>query len=436
MPECMPMAPGEQLVVFACSNRIAEADALLAASPALATSSLFAAIATGEVAFVDSALRADPGLATSSGGPLAWPVLLYACFSDYLRPGSVRREGVARAAMLLLSGGANPNASYRIHEGPYAGPLTALYGAAGSANHPELAKALLDAGADPNDGESLYHSVEFGDRVCTRLLLQRGARVEGTNAVHHQLDFEDPDGLAMFLDHGVDPNLRDHEGRPLLHGAIDRDRSAAVLKLLLDRGADPGALDGRGFTPFRMAARLGHAQALSLLKAAGVVEEFSPAEAFLAACSAGDHPTAASLLARQPELLRGLQPCGGSILVQAAWRGRDQAVDTMLRLGFDPSTQAGDGVTALHNACWKGYAAMVLKLLAAGASVEVVERRYGATPLGWAIHGSQNARGRDGVPIARQQDYRAIVLALMEAGAKRPEAIDPGWPEWLRSSFG
>ena len=40
------------------------------------------------------------------------------------------------------------------------GPLSALYGAAGVGRDPVLTGQLLDVGADPNDGESLYLSLE------------------------------------------------------------------------------------------------------------------------------------------------------------------------------------------------------------------------------------------------------------------------------------
>jgi len=43
-------------------------------------------------------------------------------------------------------------------------------------NHdPGLTKLLLDAGADPNDDESLYHSLE--NLACTRLLLEHAQHV-------------------------------------------------------------------------------------------------------------------------------------------------------------------------------------------------------------------------------------------------------------------
>jgi hypothetical protein len=40
-------------------------------------------------------------------------------------------------------------------------PLSCLYGAAGLNNNPALTLALLEAGANPNDGESFYHSTKL-----------------------------------------------------------------------------------------------------------------------------------------------------------------------------------------------------------------------------------------------------------------------------------
>ncbi|MFG3756743.1 hypothetical protein, partial [Klebsiella pneumoniae] len=85
-----------------------------------------------------------------------------------------------------------------------------------------------DAGADPNDGESLYHSLE--SPACTRLLLEHGARVVGSNALYRALDLESSEPLELLLQHGGDPNepagnapLTDW-GTPLLW-AIRRRRS-------------------------------------------------------------------------------------------------------------------------------------------------------------------------------------------------------------------
>jgi ankyrin repeat protein len=100
----------------------------------------------------------------------------------------------------------------------------------------------------------------------------------------------------------------------------------------------------------------------------------------------------------------------------------------MLELGFDPATPGHDGGTTLHCAAWQGSAAIVQAVLRhprGRALVAAREARYGATPLGWCVHGARNS-GRPGA------DHAAVARLLLDAGAK-PE---PGWedaPEAVRS---
>src|SRR5690606_26906226 len=123
-------------------------------------------------------------------------------------------------------------------------PLSALYGAAGQNHDPALTRLLLARGADPNDGESLYHSLE--NPTCTRLLLEAGTRVTGTNAMYRALDLEDAEPLRLLLGHGGDANERATSaptsdwGTPLLW-AIRRRRSPDHITALLAAGADPSA---------------------------------------------------------------------------------------------------------------------------------------------------------------------------------------------------
>ena len=55
-------------------------------------------------------------------------------------------------------------------------PRPCLYAAAGVNNNPALSRLLLEAGARPDDCESLYHSTEHADLVCMRLLLNTARR--------------------------------------------------------------------------------------------------------------------------------------------------------------------------------------------------------------------------------------------------------------------
>jgi hypothetical protein len=105
------------------------------------------------------------------------------------------REGLRSCARLLLDNGADPNQSWNHGEHP----LSALYGAAGKNFDPELTRMLLDAGAEPSDGESLYHSIDAPDHACTRMLLEAGARPELAHAVAKQLDHDDVERLRLIL---------------------------------------------------------------------------------------------------------------------------------------------------------------------------------------------------------------------------------------------
>src|SRR5215813_8321901 len=99
---------------------------------------------------------------------------------------------------------------------------------------------LLAAGANPNDGESLYHSVEDRDLKCTRLLLEAGAATVRSNSIHHLLDYDNAEGLRFMLSHDANPNEKlSGDGDSLLIWAIKRRRSLEHIQLLLEAGADP-----------------------------------------------------------------------------------------------------------------------------------------------------------------------------------------------------
>jgi ankyrin repeat protein len=79
---------------------------------------------------------------------------------------------------------------------------------------------LLEAGADPDDNESLYHSAEAESPECVRLLLEHGAETRGTNALPRALDFDRIEPVRMLLEAGADPNEW-----PILTHAIRRGRA-------------------------------------------------------------------------------------------------------------------------------------------------------------------------------------------------------------------
>ena len=61
-----------------------------------------------------------------------------------------------------------------------------------------------------------------------------------------------------------------------------------------------------------------------------------------------------------------------------------------------------------------GNADIVRELLQYGAPVEIRGDTYDMTPMGWALHGSENSWRKD------IGDYDAVVQLLLDAGAKMP----------------
>jgi hypothetical protein len=55
----------------------------------------------------------------------------------------------------------------------------------------------------------------------------------------------------------------------------------------------------------------------------------------------------------------------------------------------DPNIRDDDGATPLHHAAWSGDLDLIRRLLEAGADPNLVDHRFGTTPLGWAQHAYQ-----------------------------------------------
>ena len=200
---------------------------MLAESPDLVAGNPYLACAIGDEDALRQATEADPAWVNRPGGPLRLPPLLAVTHSSLLRLAEFRQR-LQRCAQLLLAAGADPNQRVgnrwppaSLSEPDDRNPLSALYGAAGSNHDPVLTKLLLDAGADPDDGESLYHSLE--NLACTRLLLERGARIDGTNALYRSLDFDNAAALEAAA-----PARRRSE-RACTQSAADRLGLAAAV---------------------------------------------------------------------------------------------------------------------------------------------------------------------------------------------------------------
>jgi len=409
-------------------------DRLLGDDPGLAEADFCVQVAMYQRAAVLRRLAAEPALAVRPLGKRR--PILHLAFSRWPQRYPERRPDGPAIAEALVACGADVNDGFRPDpDSDHA--LSALYGALGHAGNLSLARWLLEQGADPDDGESLYHATELPDLEGVRLLMAHGVNARGTNAFYRMLDFDNLEGARLFLDYGADPNeplLQDAEDgtgkRGLgntLHHAIRRGRDGRFADLLLAFGVDP-AMTCFGHTPYALARVLGNESMAEVLRRHGLETPLRPDEVFLAAVSEGDEETARRLYGADPDIVRRLHPHDQRLPIDFAPRPeRLKTLRLMAAVGFDFDLTDDSGLCALHAAAWAGQAEAVQFLLDLGPDLE---RRngYGGTALGTAIHGSANC------PHAARGDYPRTVALLREAGARlRPEQghLEMGTPEVL-----
>jgi len=414
---------------------------LLEESPGLLGGDPYLACAIGDESAVRRATAQDPAWIHRPGGPLKLTPLVAVAHSSLLTLPAYR-DGLLDCARHLLEAGADANQSVGNRWPPASleAPdeserLSALYGAAGQNRDAELTRLLLQAGADPNDNESLYHSLENAD--CVELLLKAGARVTGTNALYRVLDLDALEALRLLLAHGGDANEpagsspTSEWGTPLLW-AIRRRRSPAHIAALLAAGANPSVTTPDGTNACTVALRFGLTEVARLLQQSGGGSALPETEAFVAACARADGAAARQMLDSNPKLMEMLSEPQLRLLPElTAQGGCDDAVKVMVELGWPVAVRAGDwDGSALNHAVFRGNAALARFLLEHGASWE---ERHGfddnaCGTLSWAsvnepveggdwvgcaealvAHGMPSARpdpaGTDGVLIGAQR-YR------------------------------
>jgi ankyrin repeat protein len=414
---CVPLDAGH------ATGTLERADAILRAHPELARASIHTAAILGDDAGVLRFLIEDESRATRKGGPRGWDPLTYLCFSRYLRLDRARSQAFVRTAAALLDAGASPNTGFS-----WEGELeSVLYGAAGVAHHAELTRLLLERGADPNDGETVYHTPEGYDNAALKLLVESGRLNEDSLTVMlvRKHDWHDHDGVRFLLEHGADSNRVSRWGRTALHQALIRDNALPILELLLDHGADPRA-EWNGHTALALAARAGRGDVLRLLDRRGLATHLEGALRLIAACATNDEAQVRRVVEHEPELVKELLAEGGELLAEFAGVGNTEGVRLLLDLGVpvDARFEDGDGYfdvakgsTALHVAAWRAWPKTLELLLERGASVNVADGQ-GRTPLALAVKACVDSYWTE------RRSPRSVA-ALLSAGAPVSDAPYP-----------
>jgi len=375
-------SPVDRFISLACLNytndnaaRRVQARELLAANPALAKENSYAAATVGDPAVVDEMLRSDPTFANRRGGPYNWAPLLYATYSRL--NSEARGHSTFEVVKLLLKHGADPNAGFLWDRNYLFTALTGAFGEGemGPVNQPEhqycydVARSLLEAGADPNDGQTLYNRMFTGGVRHLELLFEFGLGKKSNGVWFKRLGDR------------LDPPT---EMLQQLLGWAAKYNHMLRLKLLVENGVDLNRADTRlKRPPYELALVNGNREIAEYLLSHGATKtSLSELNQFSVACINGDEGQARDLLAKDPTLIRQLSFQRTELLTRAAESGKGDAIRLMHSLGFDLNERRR--TTPIHLAASVGNLELVKLMIELGADPMIRDAEFNGTALGWA----------------------------------------------------
>lgn len=405
----------DDFLLYAVDRRNAALAAhILRKHPEVARASVHTAVVAGARAEVERRLAEHPASASATGGPKNWQPLQYLCYARVPVP-EVAESAVA-IARALLDAGADAKATWK---DDWDNPFTLLTGVIGEGEgreprHPraaELAALLIERGADPFDTQALYNTSLHPDDASWLEFLYARSAAAGTSGRWSDTKTWAPAGMLDYL----------------LGNAVSRNHLRRS-RWLLEHGARATAAHAYSKRKLHTEALLGGFTELAqLLVAHGAVpERLNDVHAFHAACMSGDADTARRLLAAHPEYLHYPGP-----MYQAADQDRVDVVQRLLDFGVSPDVAHGSW-TALHAAAHNGSVKVAQLLIERGATIDIRETKYRATPLGHAVWAGQTqmiellgAVSRDVFSLARSGNL-ARLRSVLEAEPPLAQATSAG----------
>jgi ankyrin repeat protein len=342
---------------------------ILRKHPDVARFSLYTAVVGGDLAEVERRLARDASEASAVGGPKSWQPLQYLCYARL--PIEEASEHAAAIARALLDAGADPKATWK---DDWNNPFTLITGVIGEGEgreprHPhavELADLLIERGADPFDTQSLYNtSLHHDDTLWLDFLYSRSEKAGNADR-----------WLSTDADAWRKNSMLDY----LIGNAVSRNHLKRT-RWLLEHGAHATALHSYSKRNLHTEASLGGFTELArlLVDFGAKPEPLDDVNAFQVACMSIDRATARRLVASHPDYLRFPGP-----MYRAADGDRTDVVELLLELGMSPDVEHG-GWTALHSTAHNNAVRVAKLLIERGATIDIREQKYHSTPLGHAV---------------------------------------------------
>ncbi len=180
------------------------------------------------------------------------------------------------------------------------------------------------------------------------------------------IEVDNADAVARMLAAGLDPNQLDPRGQPALMVALQGE-SLKVAKVLMEaRGVDIEVRNHAGETPLMMAALKAEVDAAGALVAHGAAvrkDGWSP----LHYAATGGSAAIVKLLLAKGAVLEARSPNGSTPLMMAARYGNEDAVDALLAAGADRGAKNDLGMDASAFAASAGREKLAARLKPASA---------------------------------------------------------------------
>jgi serine/threonine protein kinase len=135
-------------------------------------------------------------------------------------------------------------------------------------------RRLLNEGANPNEGrgpggDPMFLAVQIGDIETLKLLIAKGAKVDGppksSGPLHFAVSRRRPEVVRLLVEAGAKLDaVDDRENSPLLLAA--KSGQVEIVRYLLARGANPALTDTNGRTALEEAKRQGYAEVIQVLE--------------------------------------------------------------------------------------------------------------------------------------------------------------------------
>ena len=181
-----------------------------------------------------------------------------------------------------------------------------------------------------------------------------------------------------MVEQGVDQNEKNHA----LAIAAKMDH-LAIVRYLVEHGADQNVTNKKGATPLMLATRMNHLEVIKYLvdngadmEKASIVDGYT---ALLFAAYKGDMEIVKYLVQHGADKNK-VNHNGASPLLIAAGKGRLGIVHYLVQQGSDLNKAQNDGVTPLLAAAWSGHLVVVKYLVQQGADSNKADNE-GTTPL-------------------------------------------------------